>query len=98
MTAPFDSAAPAPLQSLINDEGERAATSLEGSHQEMKQAAAKVEGIPSSAIKDVMIEAELSLVTEANLAQCSSNSAPPTSQNSSDDEQLNFAPGGKRKC
>jgi hypothetical protein len=97
VTTPFDASPPAALQSLVNDKGECATDSDEGSHQELKQSSAQVEGVPASAIKDVMIEAEVSFVTQASLAQSSGNRTPSTSQNGPDDEQSNFAPSGKRK-
>ena len=92
MTSP-----PAPLERLINDEGEFTTHGDKGLHSQVQQAATEVEGGPSRPVEHMMIETAVGRLVPAYIAECSGYGAPPTGSQCADDQYLHFAPHRARK-
>ena len=97
VTALADASAPASFQRFVNDEGEAAASGVEGLHQQGEQAATTFEGGPAGTIEHLMVETERRGVVQPRVPQGCRHGAPSAGQQGSDEQALDFAPSGCAK-
>ncbi len=90
VTALVEAKAPASLQGFVNDEGEAAASGVEGLHQQRQQTAATLESGPSGAVEHLMVETGRRGALLSRVSQGCRDGAPSAGQQGADEQALDF--------